>query len=84
MVDAHRLFERLLGPALPLVIISAVTGGTALVLLRRADPRLLRVLAAVAVGAVVTGWGVAQYPYLLGTHLRISDAAAPRPTLVVL
>ena len=81
--DAHRLFERLLGPALPLVVISGLAGGAALVLLRRALPRrLLRVLAVVAVAAVVAGWGVAQYPYLLGTHLRIGEAAAPGPTLV--
>jgi cytochrome bd ubiquinol oxidase subunit II len=80
--DAHRLYERLLGPALPLVLISAVTGGAALLLLRRASPRFLRVLAVAAVGAVVAGWGVAQYPFMLGTHLRISEAAAPRPTLL--
>lgn len=80
--DAHRLFERLLGPALPLVVISGLAGGVALVLLRRALPRLLRVLAVAAVAAVAAGWGVAQYPYLLGTHLRIGEAAAPGPTLV--
>lgn len=79
--DAPRLFHRLIGPALPLVIISAVSGAAALILLGRVPPRLLRVLAVVAVGAVVAGWGVAQYPYLLGTHLRISQAAAPTPTL---
>ena len=81
-IDAHRLFERLLGPGLPLVVISAVSGAAALVLLRRATPRLLRVLAVVAVAAVVADWGVAEYPYLLGTHLRIADAAAPGPTLI--
>jgi cytochrome bd ubiquinol oxidase subunit II len=80
--DADRLFDRLLGPALPLVVVSAVTGGAALLLLGRAAPRLLRVLAVVAVGAVVVGWGVAQYPFLLGTHLRLGEAAAPGPTLV--
>lgn len=79
--DAARLFHRLIGPALPLVVISAVSGAAALVLLGRVPPRLLRVLAVVAVGAVVAGWGVAQYPYLLGTHLRLSQAAAPTPTL---
>jgi cytochrome bd ubiquinol oxidase subunit II len=79
--DAPRLFHRLVGPALPLVIISAVSGAAALFLLGRVSPRLLRVLAVVAAGAVVAGWGVAQYPYLLGTHLRISEAAAPTPTL---
>jgi cytochrome d ubiquinol oxidase subunit II len=82
--DAHRLFERLLGPGLPLVIVSALSGGAALLLLRRAAPRLTRVLAVIAVAAVVAGWGVAQYPYLLGTHLRIGQAAAPTPTLVAL
>jgi cytochrome d ubiquinol oxidase subunit II len=80
--DAHRLFERLLGPGLPLVLVSALSGAAALVLLGRVAPRVVRGLAVLAVGAVVAGWGVAQYPYLLGTHLRISEAAAPSPTLV--
>jgi cytochrome d ubiquinol oxidase subunit II len=79
--DAPRLFNRLLGPGLPLLLLSAVSGFAALVLLARADPRLVRALAVVAVAAVVLGWGVAQYPYLLGTHLTLSAAAAPRPTL---
>ncbi|MEU7813011.1 cytochrome ubiquinol oxidase subunit I [Pseudonocardia sp. NPDC049154] len=30
------------------------------------------------------GLGVAQYPYLLGTHLPIAAAAAPLPTLSAL
>ena len=47
-------------------------------------PRLLRVLAVAAVSAVVIGWGAAQYPYLLGTHLGLGAAAAPRPTLLSL
>ena len=34
--------------------------------------------------AGVIGWGVAQYPYLLGTHVRIDEAAAPGSTLVAL
>jgi cytochrome bd ubiquinol oxidase subunit II len=79
--DAHHLFERLLGPGLPLVITSAVAGAAALFLLDRVPPRPLRVLAVVAVAAVVAGWGVAQYPYLLGTHLRIAAGAAPDATL---
>jgi cytochrome bd ubiquinol oxidase subunit II len=80
--DAHRLFERLLGPGLPFVLVSAAAGLTALVLLRSGSPAVLRMLAAVAAVSVVAGWGVAQYPYLLGTHLSISAGAAPRPTLV--
>ena len=77
--DADRLFERLLGPGLPFIVASAATGAAALALRRRAVPRLLRVL---AVAAVVIGWGAAQYHYLLGTHLGLGAAAAPRPTLL--
>jgi cytochrome bd ubiquinol oxidase subunit II len=80
--DAHRLFTRLLGPGLPAVIISILAGAAALALLRRGAPRLVRVLAAVAVAALVVGWGVAQYPYVLGTHSSIASAAAPHATLV--
>jgi cytochrome d ubiquinol oxidase subunit II len=79
--DSPRLFHQLLRPGLPLVLVSAGCGLAALLLLPAAPPRLLRLLAVLAVAAVVLGWGVAQYPYLLGTHLPIADAAAPRPTL---
>jgi cytochrome d ubiquinol oxidase subunit II len=48
---------------------------------RHAGRRLLRPLAAGAVIAVIWGWGVAQFPYLLPTSLRIDQAAAPGATL---
>ena len=38
-------------------------------------------LAAGAVIAVIWGWGVAQWPYLLPTSMRIDQAAAPYSTL---
>jgi cytochrome bd ubiquinol oxidase subunit II len=80
--DATHLFDRLLGgPGLPLVLVSAAAGLATLVLLRRADPSVLRILAVIAVTSVVVGWAVAQYPYLLGDHLTITDAAAPSSTL---
>jgi cytochrome bd ubiquinol oxidase subunit II len=79
--DARRLFDDLLGPALPLVILSGLCGLGSLLLLRRLSPRLVQGLAVTAVAAIVGGWGVAQYPYLLGTHLSIDAAAAPQPTL---
>jgi len=79
--DSPRLFHRLVGVALPLVVVSALCGLGALVLLWRGAPRLVRPLAAAAVAAVVGGWGVAQYPYLLGTHLSLNEAAAPNSTL---
>jgi cytochrome bd ubiquinol oxidase subunit II len=82
--DAPRLFDDLLGRALPLVIVSALCGLASLLLVRRLGPRLVEGLAVVAVAAIVAGWGVAQYPYMLGTHSTIAESAAPLPTLVAL
>jgi cytochrome bd ubiquinol oxidase subunit II len=82
--DAPRLFDGLTTRGLPLVLASAACGITSLLLLPRARPRLLQALAVTAAGTIVAGWGVAQYPMLLGTHLPIADAAAPAPTLTAL
>jgi cytochrome d ubiquinol oxidase subunit II len=79
--DAPRLFDGLLTRALVLVLLSAACGLAALALLNRAPARVLQALAVTAVASVVAGWGVAQYPYLLGTRLSISSAAAPTTTL---
>ena len=77
----RHLFHRLLGAGLPFVLLSVVAGGGVLLLIRSADPRVLRVLAAGAVASLIAGWGVAQYPFLLGDHLPIAVAAGPAPTL---
>jgi cytochrome d ubiquinol oxidase subunit II len=82
--DAPRLFHGLLTRGLVFVVLSGACGLGALVLVNRAAPRLIQALAVTAVGAIVVGWGVAQYPYLLGTHLSIARAAAPTATLVAL
>jgi cytochrome d ubiquinol oxidase subunit II len=82
--DAPRLFHGLLGRGLVFVLLSGACGLGALALINRAAPRLIQGLAVAAVGAIVVGWGVAQYPYLLGTHLSIARAAAPTSTLVAL
>ncbi|MGX1547815.1 cytochrome d ubiquinol oxidase subunit II [Streptomyces adustus] len=82
--DAPRLFHNLSHRALPLVILAALGGLLGLLLLRARRTRALRVTAAAAVALIVLGWGVAQYPYLLGTQLSLHDAAAPNATLAVL
>ncbi|MFJ9030922.1 cytochrome d ubiquinol oxidase subunit II [Streptomyces sp. NPDC102274] len=82
--DSPRLFHELSHRGLPLLIVSALSGLATLFLLKTRRPGALRMLAALAVAAVVCGWGVAQYPYLLGTHLSLSAAASPTPTLWVL
>ena len=79
--DAPRLFHHLIGVALPLVVISGLCGVGALAVLSRGAPRAGRPRAATAVAAVVGGWGVAQYPFLLGTHLSLGTGAAPDATL---
>jgi cytochrome d ubiquinol oxidase subunit II len=79
--DARYVFDRLISEGLPLVIASALCGLGVFALLLRGARRGLRPLAAGAVVAVIWGWGVAQFPYLLPTSLKIGQAAAPDPTL---
>jgi cytochrome bd ubiquinol oxidase subunit II len=86
--EARYVFDRLVDQGLPLVILSALCGLAVLAILAAAAssaaalrPRLLRPLAAGAVVAVIWGWGVAQFPYLLPTSLKIGEAAAPPDTL---
>jgi cytochrome d ubiquinol oxidase subunit II len=79
--EARYVFDRLTDQGLPLVILSALCGLGLLAVLLRGGRRPLRPLAAGAVVAVIWGWGVAQFPYLLPTSLTISEAAAPDPTL---
>ncbi len=80
--EARYIFDRLVAQGLPLVILSVVCGLGLLAVLLRGGRKPLRPLAAGAVVAVIWGWGVAQFPYLLPTSLRIDQAAAPDPTLV--
>jgi cytochrome bd ubiquinol oxidase subunit II len=79
--EARYVYDRLVVEGLPLVILSVVCGFGVLGLLLGRYRRGLRPLAIGAVVAVIWGWGVAQFPYLLPTSLKISDAAAPDPTL---
>jgi cytochrome bd ubiquinol oxidase subunit II len=82
--DSHRLYTQLLDHGWPLVTASALAGVGALLAMLRPGllrPALVRPLGALAVAAVLAGWGAAQYPYLLGTHLDIHDAAAPASTM---
>lgn len=81
--EARYVFDRLVDQGLSLVIVSALCGLGLLAALLRGGRRPLRPLAAGAVVTVIWGWGVAQFPYLLPTSLKIGEAAAPGPTLDV-
>ena len=79
--EARYVFDRLIVEGLPLVIVSILCGFGVLGLLLGRGRRGLRPFAAGAVVAVIWGCGVAQFPYLLPTSLKIDQAAAPGPTL---
>ncbi len=78
--DASYLFHGLLSRGLGFVAASVVFGLASLVQLVR-GARFARELSVAAVIAIVVGWGVAQWPYMLPTTLKVSEAAAPTGTL---
>lgn len=80
--DAPTLWAGLTGRALPLVVAAVVAGLVTMALLLRRRYGPARFTAVVAVAAVVSGWGVAQYPWLLVDEVRIEDAAGAPATLV--
>jgi len=80
--DAPTLFEGLTGRGLGAVAASGIGGVASLWLLLKGRLREARIGAAVAVGSVVLGWGLAQYPWLLVDEITIADAAGARGALV--
>ena len=81
LADAETLADGLKGRAAPLVIASALAGVVALGLLWTGRYAVARAAAAAAVGAVVAGWGVAQYPWVLVDSMTIDEAAGAPATL---
>lgn len=69
---AHGLAHR----GLPFVVASGVAGTVALGLLYVRHFATARLFAAVAIASVLIGWAAAQYPYVLGTHLTLDEAAS--------
>jgi cytochrome d ubiquinol oxidase subunit II len=82
--DAPTLSHGLLHAALPLLVISALAGAMTVFLVYRRSYSIARFFAAAAVAAVVAGWGVGQYPWMLVDQLTINDAAGAKATLVAL
>jgi cytochrome bd ubiquinol oxidase subunit II len=79
--DARPLFDGLTsGAGLAAVLLSALAGLVTLALVRAGRYEPARFSAALAVAAIVAGWGIAQSPDLL-PGLTIEDAAAGRSTL---
>jgi cytochrome bd ubiquinol oxidase subunit II len=81
--DAPRLLRGLLeGRGLLALVASIVAGLGTMALVVGGRFGLARATAALAVGAIIAGWAVAQAPTLL-PGLTIDQAAAPHDTLVV-
>ncbi|HEY0357038.1 MAG TPA: cytochrome d ubiquinol oxidase subunit II [Mycobacteriales bacterium] len=78
--DAPEFATALTGSGFPEMAVSAVAGVASLVLLWRRRYVAVRITAAVAVTAVIWGWGIAQYPELL-PGLTAQEAAAD-PTVL--
>lgn len=80
--DAPTLVARLHRQGLAPIVVSAVAGVLALVDLRAGRYARARLAAVAAVLAVVVGWGVAQYPWLLVDEVTIDAGAGARATLI--
>ena len=81
--DAPELYEGLTsGVGLVMVIASALAGLVTLWLIWSGRFAIARYTSAVAVGAILAGWAVAQRPDFLPGELSFQDAAAGDPTLI--
>ena len=82
--DAPTFSHGLLHAGFPLLLVAAIAGGNTLILMYLRSYSAARYLAVAAVAAVVTGWGLGQYPWMLVGRLTIDDAAGATPTLTAL
>jgi cytochrome bd ubiquinol oxidase subunit II len=83
-LDAPVLFRGLTGRGLPAVLAVLGALGVALGAVAGARDRLARAALVAAMAALVWGWGLAQYPRLVGRHVTVASAAAAPAELHVL
>lgn len=79
--------ERLFGWHLPALVLQgsvALLAMSALGALWRGHFRTARAFAVAQIAAIVTGWGMAQYPFVIAPDLALTHAAAPAATLKVI
>jgi cytochrome d ubiquinol oxidase subunit II len=80
--DAPLLFEGLTSPlGIAVISVSAMAGAGSLAAIWNRRRHLSRLLAVVAVAAVIWGWAVGQYPWLLPDVLTIEEGAASTAVL---
>jgi cytochrome bd ubiquinol oxidase subunit II len=81
---APGLWHRLVGVALPIVIVGAGAAGLSLLALARRWYRVARASTVVTAAAVLWGWFVAQAPHVIGARLTIHTAAATHAGLAAI
>ncbi|WP_369431911.1 cytochrome d ubiquinol oxidase subunit II [Glycomyces amatae] len=79
--DAPTLWEGLTSRAAPVMALSALGGIATLALLWTGRFGPARFTAVTAVAAVMAGWGVGQYPWVLVDQATIAEAAGARATM---
>jgi len=79
--QASVLWEGMIERGIPFVVVSVAGGLASLGAMRAGASRVTRGAAAVAVGAVLWGWGAAQWPYLIVPDVTAEGAAAPEGTI---
>lgn len=79
--DASTLSTGLLRRGLPFVGLSALGGLASLWCVHGRQYRRARLAAVVAVAAILAGWGVGQYPWLLIDEVRLQAAAGAPATV---
>lgn len=80
-LDAPYVFGRLRSISWPLIVVSVVAGTAVLGMIVFGATRFVRPVAAIAVVAVVAGWGWAQYPFVFPRSLTLAAASGPATAL---
>ncbi len=81
--QAPELWDGMTTRGVPFVVASVAGGLLSLRAMRAGASRLARASAVLAVAAVLWGWGVAQWPYLIVPDVTVQSAAAPPDTVRV-
>jgi cytochrome d ubiquinol oxidase subunit II len=80
-LEAPRLFHGLTHRGLPAVIVGLAAFSATIEALQRDRDRAARAAIIIAVTALVWGWGLAQFPRLIGAGVTVQNAAAPSAEL---
>lgn len=79
--DSQFLWRGMIERGLPFAGLSALAGISSLAAMWGRRYRTARIVAALAVAAVLAGWGASQWPYLVPPDITIEGSAAPASAL---